>query len=97
MYRTIQTDAPLAFCTILADPAQGRPLRYYADKEAALRAARRRCAKTGESMEVAWCGYPNGNAKVWLAFIRGREVELTRYWDDSVNTPEEAYNGERRA
>jgi len=65
----------MSYCTILTD---GMPHRYYATKEAALKAAQRHFARTHEGVEVVWC--KDGSPKMWLAYVTLLGVEKTEYW-----------------
>jgi hypothetical protein len=66
----------MAYCTILTD---GKPLRFYPSKEAALRAAKRHFTRTQEGVEVVWC--KDGVPKVWLAFVTPLGTELSSWWE----------------
>jgi len=81
-----RTPAFSAFCTIRSD-GTGVPHRYYATKEAALRAARRLARRSGVRIEVAWCKDP-GNPKLWLAFVGADgAITTTASWEDKPTLP----------
>lgn len=69
----------MTYCTIIPE-GHGAPYRFYADRDTALRAARRRAARHGEQVQVAWCAHGR-IPKVWLAYVTpGAAVEKTEYW-----------------
>lgn len=58
---------------------KGLKTRRYADKDAALLAARRAARRTAETISVVWLR--DGSPKVWLAYVTAESVQKTEFWE----------------
>lgn len=58
---------------------EGLNSRRYADKDAALLAARRAARRTAETISVVWLR--DGSPKVWLAYVTAESVQKTEFWE----------------